>query len=628
MTVRRSRLRRHPAAAATEEVTFGTAYYPDHWPQSDWERDLDRIADTGIRSVRFGEFSWSWYEPRPGEFTFDAFDRFVDAVEARELRLCLCTPTATPPPWFDRLFPDGRLQDMHGRRCLSHRHFWCWNHPAASEKAADTIRTLALRYRNRPCLWGWQIDNEPNYAEQIHRGAPESMYDHNPYARRAWVAWLRERYHDSLDALNAAWWTNFWSQRHSDWEELLLPRGRVNPHAWLDWMRWREHNLASFVHRQRDLLRTLTPGKAIGCNIPETGVEFSLQIGQDYWAQADGLDWVGTDLYRATGSRDFDLRRHAYSTDLLRSAAEATGARFLVSETQAGPHERAWPNSFAGEGFGPDYLQQCARVYAGHGAQEIWWFLWRGALGGHELGMNGLQELSGDASPRTAAVRSLARTGAQLAACRARFRRRPRAVVHYSRDSLRFWTGVVNDAQPLEDTIAGWHQLLEAAGFRVDFADDASLVGGAHEDVLVLPYTLIASDPLVEAIARHPGLLLAGPHTAVANQHGHLRAERLPLILQQRLGLRFGLWRDTPPLPQVRGLPKLTGWRELLPDQATKSIARLSNRASAVARSRSALTFAFDAGALASRSTRGQQARLITLLQDGTQPLRAKRTSL
>jgi beta-galactosidase len=56
---------------------FGTAYYPDHWPDNEWERDLGAIRDAGLTVVRFGEFSWSWYEPSCGKFDFRAFDRFV-----------------------------------------------------------------------------------------------------------------------------------------------------------------------------------------------------------------------------------------------------------------------------------------------------------------------------------------------------------------------------------------------------------------------------------------------------------------------------------------------------------------------------------------------------------------------
>ena len=597
-------------------LSFGTAYYPDHWPERDWSRDLDRIADAGITLVRFGEFSWSWYEPQPGKFDFAALDRFVDAVERRGLKLCLCTPTATPPPWFDTRFPDGRLMDMHGRRCLSHRHFWSWNHPASWAQAEATITRLARRYRDRAGLWGWQIDNEPNYAEQNHLAAPESMYDHNPHARRAWVAWLRRTYGDSLEALNAAWWGNFWSQRYGNWDELLVPRGRTNPQTWLDWMRWREANVAGFVARQRDLLRRLTPGKSIGCNIPETGVELSLAIGQDYWAQAEGLDWIGTDLYQATGNRARDLARHAYTTDLMRSAATAAGASFYISEAQAGPHERAWPNSFAGEGFGEDYLKDSAQVFAERGAEQIWWFLWRPTLGGHEIGMNGLQALDGTDAPRTATVRQLARQSTALTARRTRFLRRPLAVMHYSRDSLRYASAFSANAQQAESTLAGWHQLLEAAGYRIDFVDDRSLTNLRDDAgaLLVLPFSMVAGESVTARLAAYAGPLVAGPHTAVCNAHGHLVPSRLPEHLAQAWGVDFGLWRDIGALPAATGLPAPAGWRELQPRAGTRVLASLSNRRPLAVRRGLATVTAVDFGQLACHATAPQMKRLIRVL--------------
>jgi beta-galactosidase len=318
------------------------------------------MVAAGITLVRFGEFSWSWYEPQPGCFDFAAMDRFVDLVEARGLRLCLCTPTATPPPWFDRLFPDGRLQDMQGRRCLAARHFWSWNHSGSWQQAKKTITRLARRYGKRSCLWGWQIDNEPNYAEELWDD-PQRWYDWNPHAVRDWITWLQVRYGRSLDRLNTAWFANFWSQRIGDWDELRVPRGKINPQAWLDWLRWREENLANQVRAQARLVRRWSPHARIGCNIPEAGVGISLAIGQDYWAQARAeLDWVGTDLYEATGRRERDLRLLAYRTDVMRSAAGT--AKFIISETQAGPHERAWPNAFAGETWGCDYLRQSAEI--------------------------------------------------------------------------------------------------------------------------------------------------------------------------------------------------------------------------------------------------------------------------
>jgi beta-galactosidase len=596
---------------AGKNLIFGTAYYPDHWPETDWARDLDRIRDAGIKAVRFGEFSWSWYEPAPGKFNFAAFDRFVTLAEQRGLRLVLCTPTATPPPWFDRIFPDGRLQDMDGRHCLSVRHFWCWNHAASRKQAEKTIRRLARQYRDCPSLWGWQIDNEPNYAEEDNIATRSRMYDFHPAAFAAFVGWLKARY-QSLDALNAAWWSNFWSQRASSWEDILVRRIGANPHSWLDFMRWREANVAAFVHWQAAILREITPDAKIGCNIPETGVRFSVGIGQDYWAQAQGLDWAGTDLYQATGNRIRDLQRLAYSTDLIRSAATAGGAEFLLSETQAGAHERAWPMSFAGETIGPDYLEQAADAHASRGAEQIWWFLWRPTHGGAEIGMNGLQNLDGSDSARTDSVRKLA-DRVKLRAARAQWLKRKPVYIHYSRDSLLYASSWPAQLPALEDCLSGWHALLERAGFRIEFLNDEALMKTnlGKGDTLVLPHTALAGDAIVEKLALSAARIFAGPHTALLNRHGQLRNVRLPAALRQKWRVDFGPWRDIGKLPSASGLPPLTGYRELIPLPAASVTERLSDRTPWRVSGTRATLFGIDPGEIFLRSTSAQRASLI-----------------
>jgi beta-galactosidase len=50
---------------------LGVCYYPEHWPQSVWDRDAAQMAEVGITYVRIGEFAWSKLEPRPAELHFD-----------------------------------------------------------------------------------------------------------------------------------------------------------------------------------------------------------------------------------------------------------------------------------------------------------------------------------------------------------------------------------------------------------------------------------------------------------------------------------------------------------------------------------------------------------------------------
>jgi beta-galactosidase len=54
---------------------LGTAWYPEHWPEERWERDLQLMKAAGINFVRIGEFAWSRMEPQEGKFQLEWLDR-------------------------------------------------------------------------------------------------------------------------------------------------------------------------------------------------------------------------------------------------------------------------------------------------------------------------------------------------------------------------------------------------------------------------------------------------------------------------------------------------------------------------------------------------------------------------
>ena len=535
-------------------MKIGTAYYPDYFPASDWSADLDRMKAAGIECVRILEFGWCWYQPEPDRWSWDGLDEFLDLALQRQLKVCLSTPTATPPPWFFEKYPDARLMNDQGGVCWAHRHMTCWNHPGAWEEASRTIRTLAERYGNHPAVWGWQIDNEPNYAED-----PAAFYDFNPHALRDGQEWLRNRY-GSLDALNDAWFGVFWSQKYNRWEQVWRTHHpKTNPGAFLAFLQWREANMGQFVQKQAALLREVTKAQRIGVNIPETGLPFSLQIGQDYWAQARGLDWVGTDLYTASGDRENDCRALRYSCDLMRSVQEAAapGADFLVAETQAGPHLRVWKCTFAGEAWEPDFIKDSLGIYAERGAKQTWMFMWRPTLGGREIGMNGLQTFEGDDSARTEVVRHLAKENDFDERAQA-YRKRPVALLHYSQDSLRFLHYFETPDRPSESfdsgirmsqVLRGAHRLLDEQGYQIRFVTDAELLAGLPPaETLMLPLSPLLDPSHQQAVidwfqAGPQRQLWLGPDTGLLDRHGRwLPREKRPLW--SWLGMEPGMLMD------------------------------------------------------------------------------------
>ena len=85
---------------------FGVCYYPEHWPESQWNDDAKMMADLGLTYVRIGEFAWSRLEPNPGEYDFAWLDKSVATLASAGLKVVMGTPTATPPKWLIDQYPE------------------------------------------------------------------------------------------------------------------------------------------------------------------------------------------------------------------------------------------------------------------------------------------------------------------------------------------------------------------------------------------------------------------------------------------------------------------------------------------------------------------------------------------
>ena len=146
-----------------EKLSLGTCYYPEHWDKSFWRDDLRRMKENGIFTVRIAEFAWNKIEPAEGEFTYEFFDEFLDVAEEEQMKVIFGTPTATPPVWLTEKYPEVlncRLDGTpfyHGMR----RHY-NYNSPIYQELSARIVKKVAKHYGKRPCIVGWQIDNELN----------------------------------------------------------------------------------------------------------------------------------------------------------------------------------------------------------------------------------------------------------------------------------------------------------------------------------------------------------------------------------------------------------------------------------------------------------------------------------
>ena len=241
----------------------GAYYYPEHWEESQWERDLKQMHELGFEFTHFAEFAWAQLEPQEGVYDFSWLDRAVALAAKYDLKVVMCTSTATPPVWLSRKYPeillkseDGTVQD-HGAR--QHASFAS---PVYRKLAYRMIEELARHYGNDSRIIGWQLDNEPAV-----------QFDYNQAAEEAFREFLKEKYHHNIQELNAAWGTAFWSEVYSQFEEITLPKTAqmfMNHHQILDYRRFAAKQTNDFLNEQCRLIKKYAKNQWVTTNyIPD-----------------------------------------------------------------------------------------------------------------------------------------------------------------------------------------------------------------------------------------------------------------------------------------------------------------------------------------------------------------------
>ena len=134
------------------------------------------MKEAGINLVSVGIFSWVLLEPREGEYDFEWLDHLVDLLADAGISVDLGTPTAAPPAWFWKKYPQARPVTRDGRHSGQRlpRHGQP-QLPGIPTGRHQHHRAAGTALRSHPALVLWHVHNE--------YGAPVSeSYDENSVA--------------------------------------------------------------------------------------------------------------------------------------------------------------------------------------------------------------------------------------------------------------------------------------------------------------------------------------------------------------------------------------------------------------------------------------------------------------
>lgn len=266
-------------------MLHGGDYNPDQWMDHPEiiEEDMRMMKLAGCNVVSIGIFAWTALEPEEGKYDFSFLDTIMDKLEENGIRAILATPSGARPAWMAQKYPEVlRVSEKRERNLYGTRHNHCYTSPVYREKTAKINELLAKRYQNHPALLMWHVSNE--YGGECHC----------PLCQEAFRAWLKEKYHNNLDELNAQWWTRFWSHTYTSWDQIESPSsiGEWNLHGLtLDWKRFVTYQTGKFMENEIRPLRKYTP------KIPVTTNFMGFYKGLDYWKLRDLVDVVSWDSY-------------------------------------------------------------------------------------------------------------------------------------------------------------------------------------------------------------------------------------------------------------------------------------------------------------------------------------------
>lgn len=232
-------------------MSIGSYYYPEQWPHEYWERDIKKMAEVGFDFTHFGEFAWSFIEPEEGKFDFKWLDEAIELAAKNHIKVIMCTSSPTPPAWLEQKHPEILMVNDNGTTMQHGSRQQCsWSSPVYREYVAKMVEAVGKHFANNKNIWGWQLDNEPSHYGQ---------YDYSPAAQDRFREFVKNKY-KTLDELNAAWGTAFWSIKYFDWSQIRIPNAKEliaqpSPHAVLDFKRFSADECNDFLTMQYKILR-------------------------------------------------------------------------------------------------------------------------------------------------------------------------------------------------------------------------------------------------------------------------------------------------------------------------------------------------------------------------------------
>ena len=513
-----------------KELLYGAAYYDEYMPYDRLDKDVEMMKKAGINTVRIAESTWSTCEPQPGVFDFSHVERVMDAMEEAGINVIIGTPTYAVPTWMVKAHPDVLAETVRGRGIYGARQIMDITHPVYLFYAERVIRELMKLTAHRKCVIGFQLDNETKYYGTAGKNVQEQF-----------VKYIREKFHDDLDALNYEFGLDYWSNRINAWEDFPDVRGTINGSLGAEFEKFQRTLVDKFLGWQADIVNEYRREDQFvthNLDFEWRGYSYGIQPYVNHLHASQCLTIAGTDIYHPTQD-DLTGVEIAFGGDLIRSLKQDN---YLVIETEA--------QGFPGWTPYKGQLRLQAYSHLASGANSVMYWHWHSIHNACETYWKGIlsHDFQENATYREACIigNEFARLGKHLV----NLKKKNEVAVLVSNEALTAlnWFRIQEQAPGADaksiyynDVMRWMYDTLYHMNIECDFIWPESENLDQYKAIIV-PALYAAPDELLIRLNQYVengGTLIASFKTAFANENVKVSHEVQPHILSNCFGVHY-----------------------------------------------------------------------------------------
>ena len=510
------------------EILFGAAYYDEYMPYDRLDKDIDMMKKAGINTVRIAESTWSTCEPQDGVFDFSHVERVMDAMEEAGINVIIGTPTYAVPAWMVKAHPDVIATTKKGAGIYGARQIMDITNPVYLFYAERVIRKLMEISAHRKCVIGFQVDNETKYYGTAGKNV-----------QLAFVKYLREKFHDNLDAMNYEFGLDYWSNRIDAWEDFPDVRGTINGSLGAEFEKFQRTLVDRFLSWQAGIVSEYKRGDQFithNMDFEWRGYSYGVQPDVNHLHVSEALTIAGTDIYHPSQD-ELTGTEIAFGGDMIRSLKHDN---YLVLETEA----QGFPcwTPYKGQ------LRLCAYSHLASGANSVMYWHWHSIHNSFETYWKGLlsHDLAENDTYREACIigKEFREKGSHMV----NLKKKNDVAVMVSNEALTAlnWFGIQatsgdNGEIRYNDVVRWIYDALYRMNVECDFVWPESEDLSQYKAIFV-PALYAAPDSTLERLNQYVkdgGTLVVTFKSGFANENVKVHADAQPHILKAALGISY-----------------------------------------------------------------------------------------